>query len=78
MNAFLKSVARWRTYLVNLLMVLVVLAPEVINSPEILALIPEHYQRWVLAAVFLINIWMRPRPAVLPTDPEAAISKARR
>lgn len=69
------AAARWRTYVVNLVLALLVLLPELVNSPEILALIPADYQRLALAAAFLVNIWMRPRPAVLPSDPEVQIKK---
>lgn len=75
-NRFTKTLARWRTYVVNGLLVFAVMAPELLNSPEILAVIPRDYQRWALAAVFLINIWMRPRPAVLPGDVEVQAKKS--
>lgn len=71
MADILKTIARWRTYIVNLLLVGVTLAPEILNAPEILALVPQDVQRWFLAGLFLLNIWMRPRPAVLPSDVEA-------
>ena len=71
MKRIIEHVIRLRTWLVNLALALLIVGPEVLNSPEVLALIPAEYQRWVLAASFLINIWMRPRPAVLASDPEA-------
>lgn len=64
-------VIRLRTWIVNLALALVVLLPEIVNSPEILAIVPKEFQRYFLAGLFLLNIWMRPRPAVLPSDPEA-------
>jgi len=70
-NRAARVLARWRTYVVNLALAALVVAPELIHSPEILAIIPRDYQRWALALAFLVNIWMRPRPAVLPGDPEA-------
>ena len=36
---------------------------------------PQEYQRMFLAGLFMLNIWMRPRPAVLPGDPEVQIKK---
>ncbi len=66
---------RWRTWLVNAMLALMILLPEFLNSPEILAVIPAEYQRWFLLAAFLINIWMRPRPAVRADDLEASISR---
>lgn len=73
-----KTLARWRTWLVNALLAFAVIAPEVLNSPEILAIVPQEWQRWFLAGIFLLNIWMRPRPAVLPGDPEVQIKKEMR
>lgn len=64
-------IIRLRTWIVNLALALVVLLPEIANSPEILAIVPKEFQRYFLAGLFLLNIWMRPRPAVLPSDPEA-------
>lgn len=68
MSAFLEIVARWRTWIVNAFLAVFTLAPEILNSPEILAIVPGEYQRYFLAGLFLLNIWMRPRPADLPKD----------
>lgn len=78
MKRIFESVVRFRTWLVNLLLAALVVAPDLLNSSEILALIPAEYQRWVIAGGFLINIWMRPRPAVLPSDPEVQLRKRSR
>ena len=75
MNTIFKTIARWRTWVLNVLLVLATLAPEVLNAPEILAIVPQEYQRMFLAGLFVLNIWMRPRPAVLPGDPEVQIKK---
>lgn len=69
------ALARWRTWVVNGLLALAVIAPELANSPEFLAVVPREWQRWFLAGVFLLNIWMRPRPAVLAGDPEVKAKK---
>lgn len=71
-----ETLARWRTWVVNLFLAGVTLAPEILNSPEILAIVPQDYQRYFLAGLFLLNIWLRPRPAVLPSDPEVQAKKA--
>lgn len=63
-------IVRWRTWLLNVVLALAFILPEVLNSPEILAIIPAEYQRWFLVGAFLLNIWMRPRPAVRASDPE--------
>lgn len=62
---------RLRTWVFNMSLVVVTLAPEILNSQEILALVPYDYQRYFLASLFLLNIWMRPRPAVIASDIEA-------
>lgn len=76
MTASLKTLARWRTWIVNGFLALLTVLPEVLNAPEILAVVPQDYQRMFLAGLFLLNIWLRPRPAVLPGDPEVQAKKA--
>ena len=78
MKRIIEAVIRFRTWLANLLFALLIVAPDLLNSPEVLAVIPAEYQRWVIAAGFLVNIWMRPRPAVLANDLEASVSRSRR
>jgi|GEM_PF-1699604 len=68
-------IVRGRTYILNGLMAAAFILPEVLNSPEILAVVPHEFQRWFLAATFLLNIWLRPRPAALKSDPEVVIAK---
>lgn len=79
MTSLWLALVRFRTWLFNggLLMLLVIL-PDLLNAPEILAIIPVEYQRYVIAAALIINIWMRPRPAVISTDPEASVSRGRK
>ena len=78
MKTFWRALARWRTWLLNMLMVLALALPEIANAPEVLAVLPAEYQRWFLVAAFLVNIWLRPRPAVLKDDPEAEISRLKK
>ena len=75
MGRLWEYVVRFRTWIANLFFALMIVGPELLNSPEMLALIPAEYQRWILALGFLVNIWMRPRPAVIASDPEAKIKK---
>lgn len=65
-----ETLVRWRTYFLNIILALLFILPELLNSREILAIIPAEYQRWFLVAAFLANIWMRPRPAATKDDPE--------
>lgn len=68
MAKIIEIIARWRTWIVNMILAAVTVAPELLNAPEILALVPQDYQRYFLAGLFLLNIWLRPRPAVLPSE----------
>lgn len=70
-------IIRLRTWIVNVLFA-VLLTPDVIMlllGANWGTIIPEPYINYVTIAIPIINIWMRPRPAVLPTDPEVKISK---
>lgn len=64
-------IVRFRTWIANLFFAALILVPDILSSPELLAIVPEQYVRYVVAAGFLVNIWMRPRPAVMASDPEA-------
>ena len=70
MKELWETLVRWRTWLVNLVLSSLVLIPIVLNSPEVLAVIPMEHQKWFLLAAFVGNIWMRPRPAVMAKDLE--------
>lgn len=65
MRRLAENIVRFRTWIVNLVVLLAIAGPEILNSPELQALVPAEYQRWVLAAACLVNIWMRPRPAAI-------------
>lgn len=54
---------RFRTWLVNSLFVVALFIPDILNTPEVLAVIPDAYDKYVVAAAFIVNIWLRPRPA---------------
>lgn len=67
-------IARWRTWIVNAIAALLVVLPDVMNAfsgYDWSAVIPQKYMWIVTLAVIVLNIWMRPRPAVLPSDKEA-------
>ena len=78
MTKLWEYLVRFRTWIVNLVLAITIVAPDILNSPEVLAVIPAEYQRYVLAAGFLLNIWMRPRPAVMANDLEASVSRSRK
>lgn len=68
---------RFRTWVVNIILAIITIAPGVLNAPEILAIVPADYQRYFLAGLFLLNIWLRPRAAVMAKDPEVAAKRER-
>lgn len=78
MFTFIKEyVIRFRTWIVNVLFAFL-LAPEVIMvllGADWGSIIPDPYIKYITIAIPILNIWMRPRPAVLSSDPEAKLSK---
>jgi len=68
MHAIWETLVRWRTWAVNLGFTILLIIPDILNTPEVLAVIPSGYQKYVIAAAFLVNIWLRPRPAVMKKD----------
>lgn len=66
-----EALVRFRTWVVNLFAAALLILPELLNAPEVIAVVPVQYQKWIFVAALLLNIWMRPRPAVLAKDVEA-------
>ncbi|MEN6506327.1 MAG: hypothetical protein ABFD92_17465 [Planctomycetaceae bacterium] len=64
------AIVRFRTWLVNGIGALLILLPELLNAPEVIAVVPQQYQKYVFVAALLLNIWLRPRPAVVKADIE--------
>jgi uncharacterized membrane protein YhaH (DUF805 family) len=62
------TVVRWRTALFNGIGAFLVAVAPILGAPEIVAIIPPKYIPYAMAAVFLINWWMRPRAAVTKAD----------
>lgn len=65
---------RWRTWLMNVFGAVLLALPDLLyllNSSELMAVLPAGYQKWLALALVVLNIWMRPRPAVRAADPEA-------
>lgn len=71
MTRIWESIVRFRTWIANLFFAALIVAPDLLSSPEVLAAVPAEYQRYVIAAGFIVNIWMRPRPAVIASDLKA-------
>jgi hypothetical protein len=68
MQKLWESLVRFRTWLFNGIGALVILILPLLGAPEVMAVIPPEHQKWVIAAAFIINLWMRPRPAVIAKD----------
>lgn len=69
-----KTLRRWRTWIFNTVMAVVFVLPDILAALagfDWSGIIPPRYMPYVTLAIILLNIWMRPRAAVLPTDDEA-------
>lgn len=75
MNLIWETLVRFRTWIVNLSASLMILLPELLNAPEVLAVVPPQYQKYVFVAALILNIIMRPRPAAMAKDPEVQLAK---
>lgn len=73
MNRIWDTLVRWRTWLVNVSASLLILLPELLNAPEVIAVIPVQYQKYVFVGALLLNVLMRPRPAATKSDPEVQV-----
>jgi len=78
MHALWDFIVRWRTRLFDGVGAFLVLVAPLLGAPEVQAIIPPTYLPYVIAAVFIINVWMRPRVAVRGDDPEAQVSRLRK
>jgi ABC-type branched-subunit amino acid transport system permease subunit len=76
MNRIWETLVRWRTWFVNAGAALLILLPELLNAPEVMAVIPAEYRKYAFVAALILNIIMRPRPAVMAKDPEVFIAKS--
>lgn len=65
---------RWRTWLINVFGAVLLALPDLLmflHSPELMAVLPPGWQKWLALGLLILNVWMRPRPAVRAHDPEA-------
>lgn len=76
MDRIWETLVRWRTWLVNVSASLLIVLPELLNAPEVIAVIPVEYQKYVFVAALLLNILMRPRAAAVKDDPEVQVREA--
>lgn len=73
MSTIVEFIVRFRTWIVNLAASLLIVLPELLNAPEVLAVIPPQYQKYVFVGALLLNILMRPRAATTKDDPEVKV-----
>jgi hypothetical protein len=66
---------RLRTWIVNTAAVILIVLPEILTAPEIVAILPDDVRIWVAALALILNVAMRPWPAVRPGDPEAKATR---
>ncbi|MDX8492927.1 hypothetical protein RFN29_15215 [Mesorhizobium sp. VK22B] len=70
----IKTLRRWRTWIFNTVAGLAVAVPQILDQLGGVYwgdVISPKYLPYFTLFVLLVNIWMRPRAAVLPDDDEA-------
>jgi hypothetical protein len=70
---------RWRTWLVNVFAALLLVLPDLLTALlgfDWGTIIPKVYMPYVTLAIIIVNVWMRPRPASVASDPEVKVKKA--
>lgn len=79
MRNFLDTLRRWRTWLFNAVAALLI-SPDLylaLAGYDWSLIIPPRFMPYVTLAIILVNVLMRPRPAVLPDDPEVDMRRDR-
>lgn len=69
---------RFRTWIVNVFSVFVLIIPDILqllSATDWTGIIADEYIRLFGVFLAIVNIWMRPRPAVISTDPEVKIAE---
>jgi hypothetical protein len=77
----IEMLIRWRTWIVNVLASVLLVVPVVLEAFAGFdwgLVLPPQYVPLVAVFVALVNIWMRPRPAVRAHDPEVEYQRERR
>lgn len=76
-------IVRFRTWLIGIIGMLAMFAPELVdlvselfNAPQIVAVLPESWRKWAGAIGFIALVWSRWRPASRAADPEVKVKKA--
>lgn len=83
MSDFWDFVVRFRTWLLGVIGIvamflpdLIDLASQLLNAPQIVAVLPPGWKTWAGAIGFVLIVWSRWRPATRAADAEVKVSKA--
>lgn len=77
MKKLVEILVRWRTWIVNV----VFASPVLIETVMVLigynwgTVLPPHVMPYILLSQAVLNVWMRPRPAVISSDIEVKIKE---
>ena len=78
-------IVRFRTWLLGVVGVIIMVVPlpdlislaaQILNAPEIVAVLPPGWKTWAAAIGFILMVWSRPRPASRAADPEVKVKNA--
>jgi hypothetical protein len=74
---------RLRTWVIGAVGLIALMLPEIVslaaqllNSPQITAVLPEGWKTWAGAIGFVALVWSRWRPATRTADPEVQVKQA--
>lgn len=73
-NTAWDTVRRWRTWIFNVMASILLVLPEILTAAlgvDWSGILPDGWMPYVTIIVIVVNVLMRPRPAVLPGDDEA-------
>ncbi|WP_240233632.1 hypothetical protein [Devosia lacusdianchii] len=83
MNRIWDFLIRLRTWIIGgmgiilvMLPDLLVIAAELLNSPDLVAVLPESWKSYAAVAALIFTVWSRWRPATRAADPEVQVKKA--
>ena len=82
MPALWDFIVRFRTWLIGMaglaafLPDVIDLAGQLLNAPQIIAVLPAEWKAWAAAIALILTVWSRWRPASRAHDPEVRVKKA--
>lgn len=76
-------IVRFRTWLLGIIGLVAVFLPDLVdlasqllNAPQIVAVLPPNWKSWAGAIGFVLMVWSRWRPATRAADPEVKVARA--